>query len=99
MVQYRLEFGRGVGGLGWRKPESWVFWFNPVMRGKSTGKVTSVLVATVTSVTPVLVATVTSVTSVLVPRDFRGSTAIFNMALTAVNKTTVDAMHHFMRSE
>ena len=45
------------------------------------------------------VATVTSVTSVLVPRDFRGSTAIFNMALTAVNKTTVDAMHHFMRSE
>ena len=53
MVQYRLEFGRGVGGLGWRKPESWVFWFNPVMRGKSTGKVTSVLVATVTSVTSV----------------------------------------------
>ena len=45
------------------------------------------------------VATVTSVTSVLVPRDFRGSTAIFNMALSAVNKTTVDAMHHFMRSE
>ena len=66
------------------------------MRGKSTGKVTSVLVATVTSVTSVLVATVTSV---LVPRDFRGSTAIFNMALSAVNKTTVDAMHHFMRSE
>ena len=88
MVQYRLEFGRGVGGLGWRKPESWVFWFNPVMRGESTGKVTSVLVATVTSVTSVLVAT-----------DFRGSTAIFNMALSAVNKTTVDAMHHFMRSE
>ena len=69
------------------------------MRGKSTGKVTSVLVATVTSVTSVLVATVTSVTSVLVPRDFRGSTAISNMALSAVNKTTVDAMHHFMRSE
>ena len=45
------------------------------------------------------VATVTSVTSVLVPRDFRGSTAIFNMALSAVNKTTVDAMQHFMRSE
>ena len=45
------------------------------------------------------VATVTSVTSVLVSRDFRGSTAIFNMALSAVNKTTVDAMHHFMRSE
>ena len=32
-------------------------------------------------------------------RDFRGSTAIFNMALSAVNKTTVDAMQHFMRSE
>ena len=45
------------------------------------------------------VATVISVTSVLVSRDFRGSTAIFNMALSAVNKTTVDAMQHFMRSE
>ena len=32
-------------------------------------------------------------------RDFRGSAAIFNMALSAVNKSTVDAMQDFMRSE